>query len=249
MRRAPRSTRVPVAALFRSGVAGGAGDRGAGREGARLGAAHAGLVVGHAERPSEGDVAGVGELVAVADRVADRGVAGGGGRLGQVEGRALGARDRGRVLVGVDLADAEEGVAGGVVGDRARVEVGLGHGVAGGAGDRGAGREGGRVGACHAGPGFGRAERSSWGDVAGVGELVAVADRVADRGVAGGGGRLGQVEGLFFLMIRRPPRSTLFPYTTLFRSVAGGVVGDRARVEVGLGHGVAGGAGDRGAGR
>src|SRR5215208_7378215 len=26
---------------------------------------------------------------------------------------------------------------------------------------------------------------------------------------------------LFFLMIRRPPRSTLFPYTTLFRSRAG----------------------------
>src|ERR1019366_5187299 len=25
--------------------------------------------------------------------------------------------------------------------------------------------------------------------------------------------------GVFFLMIRRPPRSTLFPYTTLFRSV------------------------------
>src|SRR5256885_13091576 len=25
----------------------------------------------------------------------------------------------------------------------------------------------------------------------------------------------------FFLMIRRPPRSTLFPYTTLFRSIAG----------------------------
>src|SRR3712207_6860739 len=24
--------------------------------------------------------------------------------------------------------------------------------------------------------------------------------------------------GVFFLMIRRPPRSTLFPYTTLFRS-------------------------------
>src|SRR5262245_63794564 len=29
----------------------------------------------------------------------------------------------------------------------------------------------------------------------------------------------------FFLMIRRPPRSTLFPYTTLFRSEG---VGDRA---------------------
>src|SRR2546422_321519 len=27
----------------------------------------------------------------------------------------------------------------------------------------------------------------------------------------------------FFLMIRRPPRSTLFPYTTLFRSVAAAV--------------------------
>src|ERR1035441_10767227 len=26
----------------------------------------------------------------------------------------------------------------------------------------------------------------------------------------------------FFLMIRRPPRSTLFPYTTLFRSPFGG---------------------------
>src|SRR2546422_6034904 len=25
----------------------------------------------------------------------------------------------------------------------------------------------------------------------------------------------------FFLMIRRPPRSTLFPYTTLFRSLCG----------------------------
>src|SRR3712207_7066894 len=27
----------------------------------------------------------------------------------------------------------------------------------------------------------------------------------------------------FFLMIRRPPRSTLFPYTTLFRSAAHGL--------------------------
>src|SRR5258708_12098448 len=29
----------------------------------------------------------------------------------------------------------------------------------------------------------------------------------------------------FFLMIRRPPRSTLFPYTTLFRSLFGGQQG------------------------
>src|SRR3712207_8192076 len=28
---------------------------------------------------------------------------------------------------------------------------------------------------------------------------------------------------VFFLMIRRPPRSTLFPYTTLFRSSRGGL--------------------------
>src|SRR2546422_3171829 len=30
------------------------------------------------------------------------------------------------------------------------------------------------------------------------------------------------INSFFFLMIRRPPRSTLFPYTTLFRSRAGG---------------------------
>src|SRR3712207_8282152 len=31
----------------------------------------------------------------------------------------------------------------------------------------------------------------------------------------------------FFLMIRRPPRSTLFPYTTLFRSPIAGILGDQ----------------------
>src|SRR5258708_16048469 len=30
------------------------------------------------------------------------------------------------------------------------------------------------------------------------------------------------MQRFFFLMIRRPPRSTLFPYTTLFRSTASG---------------------------
>ena len=35
----------------------------------------------------------------------------------------------------------------------------------------------------------------------------------------GGGGVWGWGGGVFFLMIRRPPRSTLFPYTTLFRSL------------------------------
>src|SRR5215469_17598542 len=33
----------------------------------------------------------------------------------------------------------------------------------------------------------------------------------------------------FFLMIRRPPRSTLFPYTTLFRSRPAGRAGTRCR--------------------
>src|SRR3712207_9281349 len=37
----------------------------------------------------------------------------------------------------------------------------------------------------------------------------------------------------FFLMIRRPPRSTLFPYTTLFRSVADR---DGCGIEAGAGH-------------
>src|SRR5436309_7846085 len=35
---------------------------------------------------------------------------------------------------------------------------------------------------------------------------------------------------IFFLMIRRPPRSTLFPYTTLFRS------GFAGRTQIGGGH-------------
>src|ERR1035438_7468559 len=35
----------------------------------------------------------------------------------------------------------------------------------------------------------------------------------------------------FFLMIRRPPRSTLFPYTTLFRSITIAVLAIRTIVE------------------
>src|SRR5574341_2603430 len=47
----------------------------------------------------------------------------------------------------------------------------------------------------------------------------------------------------FFLMIRRPPRSTLFPYTTLFRSVGRPEAATRHRA------GPAEGPADRGAGR
>src|SRR5256884_5312861 len=39
--------------------------------------------------------------------------------------------------------------------------------------------------------------------------------------------RLYTVFRFFFLMIRRPPRSTLFPYTTLFRSSTGSRRGPR----------------------
>src|SRR3712207_8137234 len=68
----------------------------------------------------------------------------------------------------------------------------------------------------------------------------------------------------FFLMIRRPPRSTLFPYTTLFRSLGVAQVAEEGRQRRQLGqlgelggHGVqgvevrprAGGADPRGAGR
>src|SRR3712207_7880280 len=35
----------------------------------------------------------------------------------------------------------------------------------------------------------------------------------------------------FFLMIRRPPRSTLFPYTTLFRSYSGEIRTDRRTID------------------
>src|SRR5947208_5700696 len=42
---------------------------------------------------------------------------------------------------------------------------------------------------------------------------------------------LRQLHLFFFLMIRRPPRSTLFPYTTLFRSFDAGVVHVRRQLD------------------
>src|SRR5947207_10273085 len=40
------------------------------------------------------------------------------------------------------------------------------------------------------------------------------------------------LSSFFFLMIRRPPRSTLFPYTTLFRSDAIPIADHRIVIEV-----------------
>src|SRR5256885_17273163 len=41
----------------------------------------------------------------------------------------------------------------------------------------------------------------------------------------------------FFLMIRRPPRSTLFPYTTLFRSAVASANATRLQLGVQFAHG------------
>src|SRR5689334_23151336 len=46
-----------------------------------------------------------------------------------------------------------------------------------------------------------------------------VVDQFVDRRDRGALRQIPFVAEFFFLMIRRPPRSTLFPYTTLFRSV------------------------------
>ena len=51
---------------------------------------------------------------------------------------------------------------------------------------------------------------------------------------------------VFFLMIRRPPRSTLFPYTTLFRSGVGVGVGAGAGAGAGVGDGAGVGVGGGG---
>src|SRR3712207_9547874 len=49
----------------------------------------------------------------------------------------------------------------------------------------------------------------------------------------------------FFLMIRRPPRSTLFPYTTLFRSLRRGRVLRLVEDDEGIGESAAAHEGDR----
>src|SRR5215471_17322641 len=54
-----------------------------------------------------------------------------------------------------------------------------------------------------------------------------VVARLADRSIELHHGRIA-AQVVFFLMIRQPPRSTLFPYTTLFRS-HGGPGAERSR--------------------
>src|SRR6266487_4673998 len=69
-----------------------------------------------------------------------------------------------------------------------------------------------------------RAAKSAW---AGTPRLRSASGACSQRSSSA---RL--VTPFFFLMIRRPPRSTLFPYTTLFRSLPAGI--DVAARNVGI---------------
>src|SRR5205814_9720664 len=53
---------------------------------------------------------------------------------------------------------------------------------------------------------------SSWADRISVGKCCVIVASYISRTVL--------ADLFFFLLIRRPPRSTLFPYTTLFRSLS-----------------------------
>src|SRR5256885_790623 len=72
---------------------------------------------------------------------------------------------------------------------------------------------------------------------------LAVGDWVGARGIADPPctAHPGPISSLlFFLMIRRPPRSTLFPYTTLFRSLGGRGLAHGGDRDFGQGHGAGG---------
>src|SRR5215471_21540853 len=56
---------------------------------------------------------------------------------------------------------------------------------------------------------FGGRQKAASGGI--QGDVLATYNNTLGMGDAG-------IKSFFFLMIRRPPRSTLFPYTTLFRS-------------------------------
>ena len=126
--------RAAVQVGLRDRVGGGAGDRLARVEEAVVRPARAGdrrLVVGDRDRAGELHVAGVGDEVAVGDRLADRRVGRRRRRLDQRQRLRLDRGDRLGVLVRVG---AVRGCLG-HVGDRAAVQVGLRDRVGRGAGD------------------------------------------------------------------------------------------------------------------
>src|SRR5258705_386560 len=65
-------------------------------------------------------------------------------------------------------------------------------------------------------PSFALKKSASPTTVSKAGDLVTYSFVVTNIGNV----TLSRINVFFFLMIRRPPRSTLFPYTTLFRSQA-----------------------------
>src|SRR2546427_670736 len=130
------------------------------------------------------------------------------------------------------------GVAGGdgVAADRKRIGAEVGAGYAGGGCEATAPDQPAAHAEDHRAPSEGDQGGARFNHDDGGGE----AGRLAESGGVDRGGQL------FFLMIRRPPRSTLFPYTTLFRSVIGvaggdGVAADRKRIGAEVGAGYAGG--------
>ena len=203
------------------------------------------LVVGDSVRRGQRDVAAVGHLVAVEDRVAGLVVVERDGALLQRQRRALAGRHGHAVLVRQDRVRAVHGRRLGRVGYEAGVEVVLGHVVGGRAGDELAGHQRvGRLRAVHRHLVVADAIGRRQGHVAAVGHLVAVDNRVADAVIAGRRRRLVQRQG------RRLNGGHGHGVLVGVHRVAvvlrrsRGDVDHRAGGDVGLGHGVGRRAGD-----
>ena len=102
----------------------------------RLRAGHGRLVICHREWTDQGDVAGVGQLVAVADGLVDTVVGRRGSALDKRQRRQSDGSDRGGRLVGGNRISAKGRRGCGSVGNRAGIHFRLGDGVAGRAGQR-----------------------------------------------------------------------------------------------------------------
>jgi len=157
------------------------------------------FVVSNSERSGQGDITRIGEFIAVGDNIADGIVGDRSGRLDERQSRCLGRGDGDVVFIGIEFAVVR---LSGIL-DGAGVEVGLGDGVAGSQCDEFTWCEYHTVsGRSHGELVVGDGEGSRQGDIAGVGDPVAVGDDVANRVVGvwiGGfqkrdGGSLGRID-------------------------------------------------------